>query len=509
MTAYIIRRILLMIPTLLGITLLVFFVMKAAPGDVADMLISSEGEMQAGDRQARLEYIRQRYGLDKPAIVQYGRWLNRVSPVGFRTSSQVEYEEADVVAARDRLIEKVPTFGDLSESRVEKAIRNTAAHESMSLDETVDRFIEASADAEATLSYLVELGDLEPGDLEVTAEELAARQKALEPDAEGDADEPEAKAPHSQVQRQLTRWKFVVELRDLEQTNAEQAQVKAVTHLAQEASSLDRVLFSQPIAKSPDFGQSFVKNRPVYDLVADSLPITILLNVLALPIVYLLAIVSGVVAARKRGGSFDVISGLVMVTLWSIPTIWAGVMLVGFLANEQFINIFPGSGLHSLNVNDMSFLPRWTDDGLEAGWLLDMAWHLVLPVVCIGYGAYAFMGKLARGAVLENITADYVRTARAKGLSGSVVLWRHAFRNSLLPLITVGAFIIPGMIGGSVVVEFIFGINGMGLLFIDSIKFKDQEVVMALTLIGGVLSLIAYLVADLLYAVADPRVAYD
>ena len=147
--------------------------------------------------------------------------------------------------------------------------------------------------------------------------------------------------------------------------------------------------------------------------------------------------------------------------------------------------------------------------GNERGWLIDMQWHLVLPVVCLAYGSFAFMSKLARGSVLENITADYVRTARAKGLQPKDVLWRHAFRNSLLPLITVAAFIIPGMLGGSIVVEYIFGINGMGKLTISSIEFKDQEVVMAVTLISGVLTLIAYLIADLLYAVADPRVTYE
>jgi peptide/nickel transport system permease protein len=346
--------------------------MQAAPGDVAEMLISSQGEMQAGDRQARLEYIRERYGLDAPVGVQYVRWLHKISPVGV-------FSEAD---------DGIDGWG-------------------------------------------VPVGKTEEGD---------------------------------------TR----------------------------------RLGF-----KEPDLGHSFIKNRPVLDLISESLPITILLNALALPVVYLLAVVSGVYAGRRRAGVFDVTSGLLMLVLWSIPTIWAGTMLQGFLANRNFLSLFPTSGLHGLNADHMPFLPRWGEAGFQPGWLLDAVWHMVLPVACLGYTAYAFMGKLARSAVLENIHSDYVRTARSKGLEEKYVLWRHAFRNSLLPLITVAAFIIPGMLSGSIVVEYIFSIHGMGRMAIEAIKFKDQEVVMAITLITGLLSLLAFLIADVMYALADPRVAYD
>ncbi len=369
MTAYFIRRIFLLIPTLLGITAVVFFTMKAAPGDVAELLLSREGYMQAGDRQARLDYIRTRYGLDDPAIVQYGRWLHNVSPVG--------------------------VFGP------------------------------------DTAGFGIPIGHDDAG---------SARYLGI---------------------------------------------------------------------KKPDLGHSFIKQRPVTDLLTQAMPITIMLNLLSIPVIYLMAIVSGVYAARHRGGSFDLVSGFFYLALWSVPVIWAGTMLQGFFANEQYLRIFPTTGLHSLMADSMTFLPGFNDAGFQCGYLLDTLWHVALPVLCLAYTALAFMSKLSRGAVLEVLSSDYIRTARAKGLADRDVLWRHAFRNSLLPLITVAAFVIPGLIGGSVVVEYIFGINGMGKLMIESIKFKDQEVVMAVTLLGGVLSLAAYLVADLLYAVADPRVTYE
>ncbi|MEQ9455530.1 MAG: ABC transporter permease [Phycisphaeraceae bacterium] len=362
MAIYLIRRTLLMIPTLLGILLLVFGIMKAAPGDVSDLLLSAEGEMTAGDREARVRYLEERYGLDRPWYTQLGSWIHKVSPVGF--------EEVAAVSEDDE-----------------------------------------------------------------------------------------------------AQWRFGF--------------------------------------KTPDLGQSFIKNRPVVELIGEALPITLILNLLALPGAYFLAIVSGLYAARYRGKSFDIVSGVAMLALWSIPVIWAGVLLQGFLANKEYLSWFPTTGMHSLDSDAMSFFPRSGEDGFERGYLLDWLWHLVLPVLCLSYGSLAFLSKLSRGAVVESLNADYIRTARAKGLPDSEVLWQHALANSLLPLITVAAFIIPGLLGGSIIVESIFGIPGMGRLMIESIKFKDQEVVMAVTLISGLLTLVAYLVADLLYAVADPRVTFE
>ncbi|UCE88617.1 MAG: ABC transporter permease, partial [Pseudomonadota bacterium] len=143
------------------------------------------------------------------------------------------------------------------------------------------------------------------------------------------------------------------------------------------------------------------------------------------------------------------------------------------------------------------------------GFLLDRLWHLALPVLCLSYGGFAFLSKLARTSVLENLLADYARTARAKGVSERDVLWRHVFRNSLLPLITVAASLLPGLLGGSVIVESIFSIEGMGKLAVEAVKGRDRELVLSITLISGLLTLAGYLLADLCYAIADPRVSYD
>jgi peptide/nickel transport system permease protein len=133
----------------------------------------------------------------------------------------------------------------------------------------------------------------------------------------------------------------------------------------------------------------------------------------------------------------------------------------------------------------------------------------VLPVIALSYGGLAFLAKLTRSSLLENLAADYARTARAKGVDEESVLWRHVFRNSLLPLITVSATLLPSLLAGSVIVESIFSIDGMGKLAVEAVQTRDRELVLSVTLISGLLTLVGYLLADIAYAIVDPRVSYD
>jgi len=449
-----------MIPTLLGITLVVFVVMAASPGGLSIQgLVDTQG-LEPEARKALVEYYNKLYGLDQPAPVQYLRWLNNISPIGF-------------------------TFDDQGE---------------------LDGF---------------------------------------------------------------------------------------------------------SLVKGSDLGRSSIYGRPVTELLKERVPITLLLNLLSIPIIYLIAISIGVRAANKRGEIFDVGSGFIMLGLWSVPTMLAGVLLMGYFSNDQYWHIFPTSGLSYREAYDMPFLPHWGSAfepikfilflllgafsavllsvkanrkartivmavfGVVLGWLfasqmagephwvtrilitaaiaavfyglgnmeyasfrtismgllgiflggaiaaatmqgdfvrgflVDRIWHLVLPIVCFTYGGFAFLTKLARTSVLENLLSDYARTARAKGVSEKDVLWRHVFRNSLLPLITVAAALLPSLLGGSVIVESIFSIEGMGKLSVEAVKSKDRELVLSLTLISGVLTLIGYLIADIFYAIVDPRISYD
>ena len=460
MLIYLLRRIALMVPTLFGITIVVFVVMAAAPGGISAQSLVDGTNLEPETRRALEDYYNRLYGLDQPAPVQYLRWLNNISPIGFT-------READ---------------GSLG---------------SFSL------------------------------------------------------------------------W------------------------------------------KGPDLGVSFRYGRPVTDLLAERLPITLLLNLLSIPLIYAASIAIGVQAARSRGGRFDVSSNVVLLGLWSVPTMLAGVLFIGFFASEQYWRWFPTAGLVRREAVDQTFLPWlgsasdviwmflavglaatllvWaaaraprtprqlgggvlgatlgylmaadlngiTPDMLhlvlaaiggllvgglaglgsvalrivvagglgvgigvglaraagvevvQGGYLFDRAWHLVLPVIALSYGGLAFLAKLTRSSLLENLAADYARTARAKGVDEETVLWRHVFRNSLLPLITVSATLLPSLLAGSVIIESIFSIDGMGKLAVEAVQTRDRELVLSVTLISGLLTLAGYLLADIAYAIADPRVSYD
>ncbi len=459
MLTYLLRRLLLMIPTLLGITIVVFAVMALAPGGISAQSLVGGTDMNAQEKQALTEYYNKRYGLDQPAPLQYLRWLNNVSPIGFEVGE----------------------------------------------DGSIGKF---------------------------------------------------------------------------------------------------------SFTKGMDLGDSFTYGRPVAQILGERIPITLLLNVITIPIIYLLAIAIGVKAATDRGGSFDVSSGVIMLALWSIPTMLAGVLLLGFFANVQHWQWFPTAGISSRAAQDMAFMPHWGSlldvgklflgiglgttlavwlsrwdkrqlrtlvaaalgtatgiwmaashpeflwlnwiflplfgavtigglawmlygpfrvtglgifgailgtliavqlmgDGYIRGFLLDRIWHLVLPIVCLSYGGFAALSKLTRTSVLENLNSDYARTARAKGLGEQDVLWKHVFRNSLLPLITVAAGLLPALLGGSLIVENIFSINGMGQLAVEAVKSRDREMVLSITWISGFLTLIGYLIADFMYTLVDPRVTYD
>jgi peptide/nickel transport system permease protein len=358
MLSYIIRRLLLIVPTLLGITMVTFGVMALSPGGIRAALVNREAGLDPRARAAVTAYYEKKYGLNKPLPVQYLTWLNKVSPIGLKDRGE----------------------GWPAQARIG--------------------------------------------------------------------------------------------------------------------------------LKVPDLGESIMVHRPVLELIEESLPITLLLNAVTLPIMFLISVWTGIVSARRRGGIFDVTSGSILLGLWSVPQIWAGVLLIGYLANKNMLHLFPTAGLHDLRADEMSFLPSFSG-GFQRGWLLDTAWHLVLPVVCLIYGGFAFTSKLMRGAMLENISSDFIRTARAKGVHERVILYRHVLRNSLLPLITTYAQILPSLIGGAVVVESIFNIPGMGKLTVDSVFDKDREMVLSTTLVAGILGLVSYLVADILYVVADPRVSYE
>lgn len=245
-----------------------------------------------------------------------------------------------------------------------------------------------------------------------------------------------------------------------------------------------------------DFGRSFIDDERVIDKVGQALPVTMGLNLLAIALIYAISIPLGIYAAVTRGRAFDNASSLFLFVLYSIPDFWLATMAIMFLSSSIWFDVFPSGKLVSDDPWSMSYVP----------WLLDVAWHLVLPLVVMTYGGFASLSRYVRTSMLESLSQDFVRTARAKGLPELVVVGKHAFRNAMITIITLLGNLLPRMIGGSVIVEYIFSIDGMGKLGFDAILSRDYPVIMAITTASAVLTLLGILVSDLLYGVVDPRV---
>jgi peptide/nickel transport system permease protein len=240
-----------------------------------------------------------------------------------------------------------------------------------------------------------------------------------------------------------------------------------------------------------DFGESFQDHRPVSARILEALPYTVVLNVGALLLALSIAVPLGVEQARRAGSAFDQATGGFLFLLYSLPSFWMAMILLTVFAVR--LRWFPLFGVSS---------------GLGFSWF-DRLRHLALPLACLTYGGLAFFTRMVRTSVRESAAMDFVLAARTRGLSRSQALWRHAFRNALLPLITLLGLLLPGLLSGSVVVEQVFAWPGLGRLYFDAVLSRDYPLILGLTFFTSILTLFSMLAADILYAAADPRVRLE
>jgi peptide/nickel transport system permease protein len=244
-----------------------------------------------------------------------------------------------------------------------------------------------------------------------------------------------------------------------------------------------------------DFGTSFSQDgRKVADKILERMPITIFINVVSLVIIFLLAVPIGVLSATYQDTLFDKITTVAVFIGFAVPHFWLALLLM-ILFGVQ-LGWLPISGLKSLNYE---YLP-------VSAQIWDRVSHLILPLFISASGGLAGLSRYMRSNMLEVIRQDYITTARSKGLSPRTVIFKHALRNALMPVITILGLSVPGLIGGSVIFETIFAIPGMGQLFYASVMARDYPTIMGILVIGAVLTLIGNLIADLSYALADPRI---
>jgi peptide/nickel transport system permease protein len=243
-----------------------------------------------------------------------------------------------------------------------------------------------------------------------------------------------------------------------------------------------------------DFGRSSIDRTPVRERIREKLPNTVELNLVAFLVAAAIGIPIGLWSAARSGRKSERISAVTFFILYSLPSFWVALLLMQFFAVRY--EIFPLFGMASDDAASMNTVSR----------LIDHVRHLILPAATLTLAHVAIFARFSKSAVSEVIRQDYITTARAKGVSSGAVLWRHAFRNALMPLITLLGLSIPYLISGSVIVEQMFEWDGVGRLYMMSILRRDYPTVMALTVVTAVITLLTSVFADVLYAAADPRV---
>ena len=243
-----------------------------------------------------------------------------------------------------------------------------------------------------------------------------------------------------------------------------------------------------------DFGRSYVDDRPVTVKILERIPITLLINVSSIILILAVGIPLGVISATRRGSSLDRFTTIFSFIGFSVPEFWLALLLMSLFCIT--LGWLPISGITSLDFEYYGLFAK----------IVDIARHLVLPVCISAFAGLAGISRYMRTSMIGIIHQDYIRMARAKGLKENVIIYRHALKNAILPVITILGLSVPGLIGGSVIFESIFAIPGMGRLFYESVMARDYPTIMGVLSIGAILTLIGNMAADIAYSYADPRI---
>lgn len=247
-----------------------------------------------------------------------------------------------------------------------------------------------------------------------------------------------------------------------------------------------------------DFGESFTYEEPVLDVIISKFPVSLQFGIISLILSYLISIPLGVFKAVKHGTKFDSVSSFILLIMYSVPPLMLGILLIVFLAGGSFLDIFPIGGMSSDYYDELNFMEQ----------IGDRIHHFLLPLVCYVIGSFTTLTMLMKNSLIEEIKKDYIRTARAKGLNEKVVYFKHALRNALIPIVTgIGGFL-GVFFAGSLIIEQIFQLDGMGLLGYNSILSRDYNVLMGLIFIQSLLMLVGNLLSDIAYVLVDPRIDF-
>ncbi len=491
MLSFILRRLLLMIPTTLGVALVVFGIYHAAPGDPATVMlgIGSGGNMSTGsDTNARAEAFKREFGLDRNLAIQF---FNYIGPFNLLRDGHPwfssPYSERKVERLRgadgSRLLDGKP---------LEIAhLPGLSSEDRARLDDAVGRVIASGADAEAQ-AVLDEAGDAAyPPLLTALEQRLRAMGAGVQEEFErldaalarlsgrGFSPDPAIapETPRESVGRQWFGWYY-----------------------AEGGGGRVRNSGERPWGGllAFDLGREMQTKTPVAEELVRRLKVTVPLSFIAVALSYLIALPLGIFSVRRQGTRIDAVTTIGLFVLFSVPTFWAGLML---------ILVFGATGLDWLPVLGLQDKDAATFSTGEK--LVDLAKHVILPIITLTYGSLAYLSRQMRTGMLDVIRQDYIRTARAKGLSENVVIYKHALRNSMIPVITLLASILPILIGGSIIVERVFDIPGMGMYAFEGLLRRDFYIVMATTIFVGIMTQIGILLSDITYSLVDPRIRHS
>lgn len=539
MFQYVIKRLALMLVTLFGITVVTFVVTRLAPGDPAALKV--QGAMALGGAkgqqlsEAIIEENRRILGLDKPIVVNFrpkGRRENvremvedlaspeeYISERGRRRLNAVKTAALPVVfdildgpcseTLREKIVAVLPEIAGLALPGDYKSLStagrlqwwldwwkgNKATYsvdnarkivERYFADPTRENFREVLRVGGCAVPFLVEkVRSKDPHVVDLATSPLTV--------IVGRSWSTWGETRPYERRRNIYRWQ-----KWWRYHRSEFVDIEGFERLVRMFTATQYGMWLSKVIRF-DFDESYVYHRPVLDLIIERLPVSVQLSLISIFISYLISIPLGIFSATHQFKVSDKVVTTILFVLYSLPSFWVADMLILFLTGGNFLHLFPAQYLHSPGAEN---LPFWQ-------WFKDWIWHLVLPITCLTYASFAFLSKQMRVAMLETIRQDFIRTAQAKGLTQRAVIFKHALRNSLIPILTLMASLLPELIGGSLIIETIFNIPGMGKLTIDSIMTRDYAVINAIAFFAAFLTLLGILLSDLSYALVDPRIRYE
>jgi len=491
MFKYALKRILTFIPMLIAISLLSFVISINAPGDPVERLSKAAGnegsaEQQSGASKKIKQELRKKLGLDLPIF-----YLSITDLAASDTLYKVQdkYHKANLEA----LTYQSGNWGAVSEY-YSSLLALQKAHQIIDAKEIVsnDTLLSLNIVNEASNQFGFEIGSLlETSDKAVVALKFEKMNGLLE----NNVFLADLKAPLLSVKQlreklftNATRWKTYVPAISWYGGNNQY-------HLWLLGNGKDR----KGLLRG-DFGISYIDSQPIETKIWQKVGISFSLSIISIFLAYLISIPIGIYSAYKKDSAADKGMSLVLFVLYSMPSFFVATLLLLQFANPDNLSWFPVSGIQDPTIFD----PNWSL------WmkLKHRMPFLILPIITYTYGSFAFLSRIMRVGMIDVVSQDYIRTARAKGLGEGKVILKHALRNSLLPVITVFAAIFPMAIGGSIIIEVIFSIPGMGVEVFNSILNYDYPMIITVFTLSGFLTMVGYLVADLLYAVVDPRISY-